>query len=404
MTLGSGRSGALDCGCHLRESEPGMPPATVAVAMSGGVDSSTAAALLKEKGYRVIGLTMKLWSDAAAGAGSRDSAAWPPAVADARRVAEALAIDHYVVDLEHEFKDLVVSGFCDQYIRGRTPNPCVVCNSLVKFGLLMRRAVELGAELFATGHYVRARYDQASGRHQLLKGVDSRKDQTYALYRLTQDQLSRVIFPLGCHTKEDVRSLAARFGLPVASKAESQEICFIPRGDYREFLRRRKHELTRAHGGEAERPSPSAGVIVNTSGRVLGQHHGIQGFTIGQRKGLGISSDRRLYVVGIDAERNSVVVGEEHELYSRELEASKCNWVSIEGPLDGMRVEAKVRYSTDTTPAVVHLDSGDPTSIRVVFERPVRAVTPGQSVVLYDGDLLLGGGIIEGSTPPCTPI
>ncbi len=401
MTLGSDGSSALDGGSHLGESGPGMRPVTVAVAMSGGVDSSTAAALLTERGCRVIGLTMKLWSDAAPGGGGRDSAELSPAVADARRVAEALGIEHHVVDLEHEFKDLVVSGFCDQYIMGRTPNPCVVCNRLVKFGLLMRRAVELGAELFATGHYVRVRYDQESGRYQLLKGIDPRKDQTYALYRLTQDQLSRVVFPLGCYTKEEVRSLAAGYGLPVASKAESQEICFIPRGDYREFLRRRKDELTSIDREGAGRSAVSTGVIVDTSGNVLGKHSGIQGFTIGQRKGLGISSDRRLYVVAIDPESSRVVVGEEHELHSQELAASKCNWVSIEAPRDGMRVDAKIRYSSDTTPAVVQTCSSDLTSVRVVFERPVRAVTPGQSVVLYDGDLLLGGGIIEGSTPPC---
>ena len=378
-----------------------MSPVTVVVAMSGGVDSSTAAALLKERGYNVIGLTMKLWSDAAAEGVARDTVSRPPAVADARRVAEALGIDHYVVDLELEFRNLVVSGFCDQYLSGRTPNPCVECNSLVKFGLLMRTAVQLGAELFATGHYVRVRYDQGSGRYQLLKGIDPRKDQTYALYRLTQDQLSRLVFPLGSYTKEQVRSLAERFGLPVASKEESQEICFIPRGDYRDFLRRQRDELRPTHGERAETPAPLGGVIVDTSGRVLGRHSGIEGFTIGQRKGLGVASGRRLYVVDIDAESNRVVVGEERHLYSQELAASECNWVSIERPLDGMPVDAKIRYSSETVPAIARVGSSGPAVIRVVFERPVRAVTPGQSVVLYDGDLLLGGGVIVRSTPQC---
>jgi tRNA-specific 2-thiouridylase len=367
--------------------------------MSGGVDSSMAAALLKERGYNVIGLTMRLWPAVAGEGSGRGSAAWAPAVADARRVAEALGIDHHVVDLEHEFRELVVDGFCGEYSRGRTPNPCVICNSLIKFGLLMRRAVQLGADLFATGHYARVRYDRESGRHLLLKGKDPQKDQSYVLYRLNQDQLSRLRFPLGCFTKEEVRSLAERSGLPIASKKESQEICFIPDGDYRSFLRRRSDEVKPALREQAEGRAPSRGLIVDTSGRVLGRHSGIERFTVGQRKGLGVSSDRRLYVVAIDAAIDRVVVGEEHELYAQELTASECNWVSIEEPRDGMLADAKIRYSSEAVPAVVRVGSIGPGSIRVAFERPVRAVTPGQSVVLYDGYLLLGGGIIESSTP-----
>jgi tRNA-specific 2-thiouridylase len=400
-------SGGTDCGGgtpgdlkDVASCQPAVslcPPATVAVAMSGGVDSSTVAALLKQEGYQVIGLTMKLWSDRRLGSDSPGVQDETPAITDARRVADALGIPHYVVDLQEEFRHCVVDYFSHEYFRGRTPNPCVVCNRKIKFGLLLSRAIELGADHLATGHYVRVRYDPLSHRYALLKGVDSRKDQSYVLYRLTQDQLSRLMFPLGDHTKQEVRSLAQQFRLPVATREESQEICFIPDNDYRSFLRRYRQICGQrvGDGSDVQRH----GLIVDTAGEVLGRHDGIERFTIGQRKGLGLASDERLYVVSLDPENNLVVVGRDHELCSSELVACDCNFVSVAAISDGVRVQAKIRYSFCPVEAVVKVDSERSDRVRVVFDEPVRAVTPGQAVVLYSGDLLLGGGTIERAVP-----
>lgn len=370
--------------------------ATVAVAMSGGVDSSVAAALLRDCGLNVIGLTMKAWlesspDDAVCAGGATETAA-----EEARRVADTLGIRHYVVDLQEDFRKLVVDEFCREYKLGRTPNPCIVCNRRVKFGLLLQKATDLGADWLATGHYARVTRDTGSGRYLLLKGVDPRRDQSYVLYRLTQAQLSRILLPLGSYEKKDIRSLARDYGLPVADKSESREICFIPDNDYRRFLREYRGESALA-GVSASRDVQCSreGVILNTEGEILGTHRGIEDFTIGQRKGLGIASDRRMYVVELDPDTASVVVGRESELYSSELVAGDCNWISVERLPDLMRASAKIRYASPPVDVAVSKDPDGGGRIRVAFSRPVRAVTPGQAVVLYSGETVIGGGTIE---------
>lgn len=400
-------SGVTDCG----EDTPGVPRgaassqptvalrprATVAVAMSGGVDSSSVAALLKHEGYQVIGLTMKLWTDQRLVLNAPGTSNVTPAIEDARRVARFLDIPHHVIDLEQEFRHCVVDYFSDEYFRGRTPNPCVVCNRNIKLGLLLSHAIELGADCLATGHYARVRYDSLSHRYILLKGIDLHKDQTYVLYRLTQDQLSRLVFPLGDYTKQEVRSIAERFRLPVATGEESQEICFIPDNDYRSFLRRYRQSCSQR--GADRSNTRRRGLIVDTIGEVLGTHDGIEQFTIGQRKGLGLAFGERLYVVALDPANNSVVVGRDHDLYSSGLTACDCNFVSIAGICDGMRAQVKIRYSFSPVEAMVKVDGERPDCMRVVFDEPVRAVTPGQAVVLYSDDMLLGGGTIEHAFP-----
>jgi len=369
---------------------------TVAVAMSGGVDSSVTAALMSNCGYKVIGMTMRVWSAPAEDQENCCVRRTEIAVEAARQVAGELGIPHCVVDLQDEFREIVVNEFCKEYLRARTPNPCVICNSRIKFGVLMRHARQLGADWLATGHYARVKYDSGSGRYLLLKGVDARRDQSYVLYRLTQAQLSRAIFPLGYYEKREVRALAKDLGLSVADRSESREICFIPDDDYRRFLRRYACALADADeaacsGGRCSRK----GNIVTIDGDVLGTHQGIENYTVGQRKGLGIASARRKYVVGIDPETCSVVVGDEADLYSSELVASNCNWISIEKPWDCMKASAKIRYSFQPVDVTVFTNPDDETRVRIVFDEPVRAVTPGQAVVLYDGDVVLGGGTIE---------
>lgn len=356
----------------------------VVVAMSGGVDSSVAAGLLKEKGAEVIGLTMKLFSLPREACLSEDlrSCCGFKAVEDARRVAAVLGIPHYVVDLRKEFEKYVIEDFCREYARGRTPNPCIRCNEHIKFNLLWERAKRLGAGFIATGHHARVEFRPQSGRYLLRKGRDKEKDQSYFLYTLTQEQLSRSLLPIGDLTKRQVRQLAKKWKLPVAEKEESQEICFVLDNDYARFLETR---IPRAF-----RPGP----VVDLKGNVLGRHRGIPYFTVGQRKGMGIAAAHPLYVLSIDAEKNMIVVGKNDELLRKSLLASEANWISVERLTSPTEVKAKIRYKHSEAEAQVIPLSDD--EVRVEFRRTQRAITPGQSVVFYRGEVVAGGGIILG--------
>jgi len=358
-------------------------PRKVVVAMSGGVDSSVAAALLREQGHEVIGITMNLYSlpkEVCRSENLRSCCGWQ-AQADANRVAIALGIPHYVVDFRREFERTVVEDFSREYGRGRTPNPCIRCNQFIKFDLLLERARNLEADYMATGHYAQVEFDPATDRYLLKKGKDRDKDQSYFLYTLTQAQLAMTLFPLGGLTKKDVRIIAARLALPVAQKEESQEICFVPDRNYAKFLR--------ARIPQAFRPGP----ILDLQNRIIGEHEGIIHFTVGQRKGMGIAAPHPLYVLSIDAETNTIVVGKNEELYRSRLEASDVNLIALEKLAESKPVQAKVRYRHAEAKAMISpLEGG---RIRVEFEKPQRAITPGQAVVFYDGDAVVGGGIID---------
>lgn len=353
--------------------------------MSGGVDSSVAAALLVREGFDVIGVTLQIWPEGMKPPGRHVGCCSLDAVTDARRVADRLGIAYYVFNFQDVFAESVIGPFTRAYLQGRTPNPCVWCNERVKFGALADRAVQLGAQALATGHYARVEQDPQSGRYLLLRPKDRRKDQTYALWPLTQAQLQRVLFPLAPYTKEEVRELARALRLPVASKPESQEICFIPDGDYRRYLLE--------NAPEARQP----GEIVDTSGRVLGEHDGVAFFTVGQRKGLGLAAGRPLYVVDIDPVRRRVVVGERTEAEAWGLEASGVNWIAVPGLYGPMRVEARIRRTAADAAAIIEpVDAPDPKSrVRCLFDSPQWAVTPGQSVVWYRDDVVVGGAIIS---------
>jgi tRNA-specific 2-thiouridylase len=367
---------------------------TVVVAMSGGVDSSATAALLLERGYNVIGLMMRLWSEPlpvtfqqTIVAETNNRCCSPEAVADARSVAQTLGIPFYLLNFEDDFKTNVVDYFVDGYARGTTPNPCLQCNRAVKFGSLLNKARALGADYLATGHYARVR--ENNGKFELLRGVDPKKDQSYALSLLTQEQLSRVMFPLGELTKPQTRELARRFNLRVSEKHESQDLCFIADGEYRNFLRRNV---------------PNAlvpGDIVDTRGKILGRHDGLGFYTIGQRKGLGLAVGEPLFVISLDTKRNAVVVGTADELGKRELIAGNVNWISGELPQSEMRVTSKIRYRATEMPATIYPHPNLPPAetgegaVRVVFDDPLRDITPGQAVVFYDGEVCLGGGTIS---------
>ena len=353
-----------------------MSKQRVIVAMSGGVDSSVAAGLLLRQGYEVIGVTMRLWTqdDPAAPMHHRRCCSVED-TDDARAAADALGIPHYVLNLEREFARDVVDYFVDEYRRGRTPNPCLACNQHVKFRSLLERASALGAHYLATGHY--ARIDRRNGRHRLLRAVDGRKDQSYVLYTLGQRELSLLLLPVGHLRKERVRELAAEMGLPVADKPDSVDICFITNNDYRTFI--------------AGRVPQAEGDLVDADGRVVGRHRGIAGFTVGQRRGLGVALGEPRFVTAVDSVRNVVTIGQEEDLLTTTLVAEDVRWVAGTPPSAELEAQVKIRYRTRASPALVRAVGA---TACVQFERPQRAVTPGQAAVFYRGDEVLGGGII----------
>ena len=355
----------------------------VLAAMSGGVDSSVTAALLLEQGYEVIGVTMRLSEESREADDDRGCCSIK-SVNDAQGVASILGIPHYVLDFRAEFEKNVVCNFLDEYAKGRTPNPCIECNRAMKFGALMQKARELGADCVATGHYAQIVYNEENGLYELKKGLDEKKDQSYVLYHLTQDTLAHFLLPLGGFTKPEVREMAEKYNLPVAHKAESQEICFIPDDDHERFIRERRPECL------------VPGDVVDLSGRVLGKHKGLPLYTVGQRKGLGIAAPEPLYVVRLDTENNRVVVGGANDVFASGLTAGRVTWTA-EAPKESLRCTAKVRYGRREGACTVEMIEGG--TLRVTFDEPQRAVTPGQSVVLYDGDRVLGGGIIENTVP-----
>jgi tRNA-specific 2-thiouridylase len=364
----------------------------IAVAMSGGVDSSAAAAILKEQGHELVGFTMQLW-DQRRGINVDENGEPLPSrccslddVYDARRVAEELGFPFYVLNLERDFERDVVQPFVNSYLSGETPIPCVSCNSRLKFASLDRLAVSLGCEKVATGHYARVEFDSKTNRYKLLRGRNHQKDQSYFLWELTQDQLSRALFPLGEMSKPEARDAARNHGLAVAEKKESQEICFVPDGDYAGFIDRY------LEAEDATDRLPGSGEIVDTAGRVIGQHGGIQRYTIGQRRGIGIADARPLYVISLDSSQNRVIVGQEEELLSSEFTAAGVNWVAFENPVDSVRSDVRVRYRHTAAPATITpIGNG---RMRVVFDEPQRAITPGQATVFYRGDEVVGGGWI----------
>ncbi len=367
--------------------------ARIVVAMSGGVDSSVAAALLKEQGHEVIGIMLRLWSEPAAAIDdavehvAENKCCSLESVGDARRVSQLLDIPFYMVNVEQQFKQKIVDYFYDEYTQGRTPNPCLNCNRHIRFTLLLERALALGADYLATGHYVRVDTDIVTGKRRLRKGVDQAKDQSYVLHVLNQQQLAHACFPLGGFTKPEVRAMAAERGLPVASKAESQEICFVAAGDYRGFMKR----YTESTGAEAPRQGP----MLDVNGRQVGTHQGLAYYTIGQRKGLGLTSPEPLHVLKLDAARNAVIVGSAQHLERDTFTVHQVNYLSGETPDAPFEANVRVRYKATEIPAIVTPLSA--TTAQIKLARPQRAITPGQAAVFYGGpteDEVLGGGII----------
>ncbi len=364
----------------------------IAVAMSGGVDSSSAAALLKEQGHELIGFTMQLWNQRRGISTDENGDPLPSRccslddVYDARRVAESLGFPFYVLNLEQEFEKSVVEPFVQSYLDGETPIPCVACNSRLKFASLDKLAQSLGCDKVATGHFARVEFDEAANRYRLFRGRNHWKDQSYFLWELTQDQLSRAYFPLGEMLKSEVRDIARGANLYVAEKQESQEICFVPDGKYSEFIDR---YLTHENRSDE---LPETGEIVNAKGEKIGEHSGIHRYTIGQRRGLGISHEKPLYVTQIERARNQIVVGEAEELDCLEFVAKGVNWVAFDEPSDPVHAGVRVRYRHEPAPAIIYALPDN--RARIVFDEPQRAITPGQATVFYDGEEVVGGGWI----------
>ena len=353
----------------------------VVVAMSGGVDSSLAGALLKKKGYDCVGLTFKTWPKEDCGSSLDKACCSLAAITRARAVSERLKIPYYVLDTSERFKSDVIDYFVAEYSHGRTPNPCVVCNEKIKFGFLIEKADALGAGSVATGHFARKGYDKRRGRYLLKEGQDKKRDQSYFLFSLSQGQLARALFPLGGMTKEEVRIRARRMRLPVHDTVSSQDICFVQDMNYREYLI--KKTSLRIEPGD----------VINADGKVLGRHKGIAHYTIGQRRGLGIAYKEPLYVTGIDTAKNAVIVGTKREVLKKSLVADRLNWISIKGVDKPIKVSAKIRYNHKKAPALVTPIGRD--EVRVDFDFPQEAPTPGQAVVFYNKDIVVGGGWIK---------
>lgn len=355
---------------------------TVVVAMSGGVDSSVAAALLKERGYNVIGMMMRLWAEeTSADFNGHNRCCTPDQLADARRIANMLDIPFYVIDTKDFFRKNIVQFFIDAHSRGVTPNPCMECNRHVRFDWLLNHALSMGADYLATGHYARVTYAD-DGTAQLRMGLDPKKDQSYVLSVLTQEKLRHAVFPIGDYEKPDVRQIAEKLGLPVAKKSDSQDLCFLGDGDYRRFLR--EHAQTNIF---------EAGQILRRDGTVVGEHNGLPNYTIGQRKGLGISAADPMYVLEMDVARNALIVGTQSELGNRSLTANRANWVMGLPEETTFRAQVKIRYKAQPFAATVTLVDAD--RFEVIFDEPRRDITPGQGAVVYQGDLCLASGVIE---------
>ncbi|MEW6328066.1 MAG: tRNA 2-thiouridine(34) synthase MnmA [Thermodesulfobacteriota bacterium] len=346
------------------------PQKRIAVALSGGIDSTVAAALLKEEGYDIFALHMLI-----------PTAGMAVCAEKAGAVARRLNIPFYTVDVEKPFTEEVIHYFIDEYLHGRTPNPCVVCNRQIKLGVLLEKAISLGAKKIATGHYARVTYNEESGRFILRKGSDRTKDQSYFLSTLSQEQLARILLPLGEMSKTEVKDYASRLGLKYLSERESQEVCFIPHGDYKKFL------LRRLPPGLA-----NSGDIVDTKGRILGKHQGIFNFTIGQRRGLGLPDTTPFYVLGFNIEKKEVIIGKKEDLYRQDCMVEKVNWVSIREIMQALEVKTRIRYKHREAPAI--LTPVDAATVRVRFLEPQKAITPGQVAVFYKGDVVVGGGFI----------
>ena len=341
----------------------------ILLGMSGGVDSSVSAVVLQEQGYEVIGATMKLWEDT------------EKAIEDAKKVCKKLGIEHHVIDCTEKFRCRVINKFISEYENAKTPNPCVECNRYLKFGAFYEKAKELGCEYIATGHYAKTEYSEKYKRYVLKKSDEEKKDQTYFLYYIPKEEIEYIIFPLQNRTsKEETRKIAEKNSLQVAHKKDSQEICFIPDNDYQKFLQKYSSQ------------KPKVGNIVLKDGTVLGKHNGLINYTIGQRKGLGISYKEPLYVIKLDIQKNQVIVGTEQALYSKELIANEINWLAIDKLKEPLKLKAKVRYRAKEAECTVYPIENE--QVKVIFDEPQRAITPGQSVVFYDEDIVVGGGKI----------